>query len=165
MCWFCDHPNAKLGEYLAHVRDIIEDYGWFVQGVSRDGPHPPWSYTVGLTEAGRPELVVTGLGLNRAHDLLNMVAAHVMHGTAPRPGERIPLIDGPMIEIVRVAEPAAHLKTAVEVYGAGIQALQLVHADDRGHWPWDVGYRSAQGAQPVLGVRTSKSASGRLIAT
>ena len=55
-----------------------------------------------------------------------------------------------MIEIVEVAEPTAHLVTASEFYGPGIRALQLVHAADRGHWRWQVGYR---GGQPVLGVR------------
>jgi hypothetical protein len=33
-----------------------------------------------------------------------------------------------------------------------------VHADDRGHWPWDVGYRGVRGGQPVLGVRAAPSA-------
>jgi hypothetical protein len=49
----------------------------------------------------------------------------------------------------------ARLVTAIDIYGSGIRALQLVHADDRGHWPWDVGYR---GRQAVLGVRASPSA-------
>jgi hypothetical protein len=77
----------------------------------------------------------------------------VPHAAAPRPGERIPLRGGPVIEIVEVAEPAAHLVIAIEFYGPGIRALQLVHADDRGHWPWEVGYRGVRGGQPVLGVR------------
>jgi hypothetical protein len=83
------------------------------------------------------------------------VASHVLHATAPRPGEQIPLRGGPVIEIVEVAEPAAHLVTATEFYGPGIRALQLVHADDRGRWPWEVRYRGVQGGQPVLGVRAA----------
>ena len=62
---------------------------------------------------------------------------------------------GPLIEIVGVADPAAHLLVAAELYGTGIQARQVVHADDRGHWPWDVGYRGVRGGQPVLGVRAA----------
>jgi hypothetical protein len=31
--------------------------------------------------------------------------------------------------------------------------LQLVYADDRGHWPWDTGFRGGRGGQPVLGAR------------
>jgi hypothetical protein len=39
------------------------------------------------------------------------------------------------------------------LYGAGIRALQIVHADDRGRWPWETGYRGVKGVQPVLGPR------------
>jgi hypothetical protein len=56
-------------------------------------------------------------------------------------------------------EPTAHLVIATEFYGPGIRALQLVHADDRGHWPWQVGYRGVRGGQPVLGARARPPAS------
>ncbi len=159
MCWQCDHPEATRSDYLAHVRDCIESCGWAVQTVERSGPHPPWSYTVGLTEYELPELVVTGMGVTRAPDLLNDVAEHAVHAGPLRHGEQIPLDGGPQIEVVRVTEPSAHLLTAVEFYGAGLQAVQLVHADDRGRWPWEVGYRGVRGGQPVLGVRACESTS------
>ena len=87
MCWECDHPGSTRLDYLEHLRDLIARFGWAVQGVERDRVHPPWAYTVGLTPNGRPELVVTGLPLGRATRLLNDVASHVLHATAPRPGE------------------------------------------------------------------------------
>jgi hypothetical protein len=155
MCWQCDHPDSTPADYLAHMRELVDCYGWAVQGVERDRVRPPWAYTVGLTLAGRPELAVTGLPIGRATQLLNDVAAHVLHAAAPRPGEQIPLRGGPLIEIVEVAEPAAHLLLAAQFYGAGIRALQLVHADDRGHWPWEVGFRGVRGGQPVLGMRAA----------
>jgi hypothetical protein len=96
--------------------------------------------------------------LVRATDLLNDVAAHAVHAAVPRPGEQIPLRGGPVIEIVKVAEPSAHLVMAVQIYGPVVRAVQLVHADDRGHWPWDVGYRGVRGGQPVLGLRARPSA-------
>ena len=55
MCWLCENPGATRADYLAHLRDLIVRHGWIVQGVERDGPHPPWSYTAGLTEPGLPE--------------------------------------------------------------------------------------------------------------
>jgi hypothetical protein len=155
MCWFCDHPGGTLSDYLDFLRDKITTFGWAVQGVERDRIHPPWAYTVGLTEYGYPELVVTGRPLRRAAALLNDVAGHLMHAAAPDPGEQIALDGGPLIEIVEVAEPTAHLLMAVELYGPGVRALQVVHADDRGHWPWDVGYRGVRGGQPVLGIRAA----------
>ncbi len=156
MCWLCEHPEATPLDYLGHLRGLIGSDGWAVQAVRRDRLHPPWAYTVGLTEHGKPELAVTGLPSRRAGRLLDDVAAHLLHATPPEPGEQIPLLGGPLIEIVTVTEPAAHLLCAADLYGPQIRALQLVHADDRGHWPWDRGYRGVRGGQPVLGVRTAR---------
>jgi len=160
MCWQCDHPEATYEDYLAHIRGLIGSYGWAVQGVERSGIHPPWAYTVGLTEADCPELVVTGMPVTKATTLLNVVAEHIMHAAAPRPGERIKLGNGLLVEIVGVTEPTAHLLVAVAVYGPRITALQVVHADYRGQWPWEPGYRgNGRGGQPVLGARAARPAS------
>jgi hypothetical protein len=135
------------------MRSLIAMYGWAVQGVERDGAHPPWAYTVGLTPHLRPELVVTGMGLTRATEVLNGVAAHLLHAAAPDPGTQAALLDGPLVEIVKVTLPWAHLNLAVEFYGRRIRGLQLVHADKHGHWPWDPAYQGVRGGQPVLGSR------------
>jgi Domain of unknown function (DUF4262) len=158
MCWLCDHPDAKWPDYLDHMRDLIDAEGWAVQAVERDRFRPPWAYTVGLTAAGLPELVATGMSAHRAMHLLNDVAEHVLHTGALAPGGQHALEGGPLIEVVELAEPTAHLFVAVELYGKGIRAQQIVHADDRGHWPWEVGYRGGRGGQPVLGVRAVPAA-------
>jgi Domain of unknown function (DUF4262) len=160
MCWLCDHPGATQFDYLEHIRDTIASCCFAIQGVEGDRHSSPWAYTVGLTAHGKPELVVTGLSYARSGQLLNDVASHVLHAEAPQPGEVVPLRDGPVIEIVEVTEPTVHLAIAVEIFGPEIRALQLVHADDRGHWPWDVGFRGGRGGQPVLGVRVSRQLSG-----
>jgi hypothetical protein len=153
MCWLCDHPGATDRDYHDHLRRLIGTFGWVVQGVEREGRHPPWAYTVGLTRYRKPELVVTGMGLTRATDVLNGVAAHLVHADAPEPGTQVVLTGGPLVEVVRVAVPWAHLKLAVEFYGSRIRALQLVHADKRGRWPWDSQYQGVRGGQPILGTR------------
>ena len=80
-------------------------------------------------------------------------ASYVLDTAVPRPGESVLVEGGPLMEVVQVAEPSAHLFAAVEFYGPGIQALQLVYADDGGNWPWDAGFRGHKGGQPVLGLR------------
>jgi hypothetical protein len=155
MCWACDHPGGNRLDYLDHLQEIIVRHKWAVQGIESDRIHPPWAYTAGLTLHGRPELVVTGLSLASAKGLLNDVAAHVLHATVPEPGERVKLAGGPLVEIVEVGEPTAHLEVAVALFGPRVRALQVVHADDRGRWPWERRYRGVQGGQPVLGRRAS----------
>jgi hypothetical protein len=140
-------------EHLARVREAVLRDGWTMLSVGRERTRPPWSHTVGLTEMGLPELVVTGLSEDDAAELLVSVGSHAIHDEAPEPGERIPLRGLPEIEIVEVVDPSAQLITAVDLYGPRVRALQLVHADDRGHWPWEPGFRGARGGQPVLGVR------------
>ena len=153
MCWQCDHPGASWNDYLAHLRELLQRHCWIVQGVQRERYRAAYAYTVGLTAHGQPELVVTGMPYHRAAEVLNSVAEHVLHADAPRVGEVMPLRGGPVIEIVRVAEPSVHLSVAAAINGSGFAALQLVYADDRGHWPWDTGFRGGRGGQPVLGAR------------
>lgn len=156
MCWMCDHPEATGQDYLDYIASMVARAGWAVQGVERDRYRPPYAYTVGLTAHDKPELVVTGMSLTRAAELLNEVASHVLHARTPAPGERIPMIGGPLVEFVEVDVPSAHLLVACEMYGPSLRALQVVHADDRGRWPWESGYRGVKGGQPVLGARAAR---------
>jgi hypothetical protein len=158
VCWQCDHPEATWNDYLEHLRELLGQHCWIVQGVQRERRRPPYAYTVGLAGHDRPELVVTGMPYDRAVDLLNSVAEHVMHAGAPQPGQVLPLRDGQVIEVVRVTEPAVHLAVAAALSQPQFTALQLVYADDRGHWPWDAGFRGGQGGQPVLGARAAVGA-------
>jgi hypothetical protein len=43
MCWYCDHPDRSPHEYLNQLRELIDQYGWAVQGVERDRVRPPWA--------------------------------------------------------------------------------------------------------------------------
>jgi hypothetical protein len=148
MCWICDHPGATPADYKARITGLIGQYGWAIQGVERDGPHPPWAYTTGLTGQGRPELVITGMELGEAAELLNL-AAGLPPGTLV-PGTYFRL-RSTSARVIEVTAPWAHLNVAVDVYGEDITALQLVFADDRGRWPWEPGFTGLAGGQPVLG--------------
>src|SRR5687767_12106802 len=147
MCWSCDNPD---GDYLAEVvLPTIERCGWMVQAVSG---RPRLAYTVGLTERGLPELVTTGLAPARAHVLLNSVAAA---GLVLVPGESVQ-VGEQVLEVVEVPHPDAHLFTALALYGDALRAVQLVWADERGHWPWCRAHRGSRGGQAVLGPRTER---------
>lgn len=158
MCWQCENQRAVWQDYIEHVREILDEHCWIVQGVERDSRRPPYAYTVGLTGHDRPELVVTGMRYERAVRLLDGMAAHLLHAEAPAPGAVVPLDGGPVVEFVRVAEPAVHLLVAAACYGPDISALQLAYADKRGRWPWDTGFRGGRGGQPVLGARAARAA-------
>lgn len=158
MCWVCEHPESSAEERLEYVRGLIAQNCWVVVGVNGERCRAPYSYTVGLTDQGRPELLITGLSQKRAADVLSSAAADVLDGAALAPGKRVRVNDGPLVEVVQVAAPGVHLEVAAALFGRRLEALQLVYADRRGYWPWDRRFRDGRGGQPVLGVRAKQVA-------
>ena len=160
MCWKCSHPDKTTEDYLREeVLPRIRARGWLVQAVGGSRLRAPFAYTVGLTAAGLPELVVTGLNSTRSGPLLNSAAAYYLQADPlPRHGERVCFSDGPCTEVVDLPNPEAHLFIATAVYPEAVRAQQLAWADDRGRWPWERAHRSSRGGQPVLGPRAIAAA-------
>jgi hypothetical protein len=151
MCWLCDHPEATREDYHDVLRRTVREHGWAVQYVEDD--RIPFAYTVGLHEAGVPELLVTAVSPERARRLLNSVAHYTVRERVPAPGDTINLPDGWHGEFVKVAQPDAHMTFAVELYGSDVRALQIVWRDKQGHSPWCPDFNIGGLRQPVLGVR------------
>jgi uncharacterized protein DUF4262 len=163
MCEMCDDPTLTKAEVLERMAWRVREYGWAIQGVEGDSQRPPWAYTVGLTLYGGPELLVTGIALQRAARLLNGMAARLLYGPdvvadtgEPQPGERLRVPGGPLVEYVMVEHPEVHLLTAIALFGSRVRGIQVVWADDRGRWPWEGDFRSRRGGQPVLGPRATR---------
>ncbi|OCB46252.1 hypothetical protein A5721_14275 [Mycobacterium vulneris] len=154
MCWICDHPEATRQDYLDLLRQRTFERGWAVQYVEHG--RSPFGYTIGLSEAGLPELLITGLEPPMTWKLLNTVAEYLVDVTEPAPGDTIALPDDWFAEFVEVSEPTAHLGFAVELCGHGIRALQVVWFDRHGHSPWCSEFNRGGPRQPVLGVRGSR---------
>jgi hypothetical protein len=152
MCWQCDHPDLTIEDYFDEVRETIRKCGWMVQYVESD--RTPFAYTIGLHDWGLPELLITAVSPQRATRLLNAVARDAVTGRTLTPGQQIKLSAGPLIEIVEMSHPDAHLNFAVAIGGPEIRALQLVWADGRGRWPWSAGFCDGRRRQPVLGIRS-----------
>ena len=102
--------------------------------------------------------MVSGVPQKRAAEMLTRAAWDVLAGETLAPGNRIRTVGGLLAEVVKVAEPGAHLDVAAGLYGQQLAALQLVYTDRRGHWPWDRTFRGGRGGQPVLGVRAKQVA-------
>ena len=117
----------------------------------------PYAYTIGLDDWGLPELLITAVSPQRANRLLNKVAADTVGGTALLPGQQISMPDGPLLEVVKVSQPDAHLNFAVTFGGQDIRALQLVWADGHGRWPWSATFCDGRRRQQVLGIRAQNA--------
>ena len=159
MCWMCDDPTMTKADALARMARLAEIHGWAIQYVEPERFRPAWAYTVGLTPHGLPELVVTGLSQVRTAEVLNNRAHQLLHHEEPLvPGEQYGFEGDEffeLYEVVQLSNPDVHLLTVSALYpDHPTRGLQLVWADDRGRWPWEAGFRSRRGGQPVLGPRS-----------
>lgn len=137
MCWMCDNPSATFDDYLDEVvRPLVARLGFAVQATESHGV--PVAYTVGLSEQGRAELVVTGKPPDDAYDVLTAALAGE---EVPEEGRRCDLVNGPALWAFTVLRPEA-LRVAVAL-APDLTALQLVWADSLGRWPWET-HRSSQ---------------------
>ena len=158
-CDPCDGLDETINEFYEHViRPKIDSFGWFIQYVSGERNTAPYAYTIGLTEHGCPELIATGVTVQQAAALLNE-GGDVMHRRQLAHGQRV-TVAGRRVEAVELPHPEAHLLFAGDVYGPALRAVQLVHADDCGVWPWSRSYRGGAGGQPVLVPRAVRPGHG-----
>lgn len=150
MCDLCDNPQLEPDDVLERVRTDIGRRRFGIVGVKGSPRCAEFSYTVGLTEHGLPELIVTAVRPTDAVRLLRMWGDYLLDESAVLPGETLEA--GPwLLQAVSVERPEGHLLIAHRFYGERLQALQLAWADDRGRWPWEAGHRARRAGQPVLG--------------
>lgn len=69
MCMKCE-LGLTDSQFRAMIREKIDEHGWMIQGLD-DGS---LFYTIGLTEHGLPELVITHVHLRDAVQVLNTLA-------------------------------------------------------------------------------------------
>ena len=58
MCDLCDRPDLTMDDHLDRMRDRLTLERFVVQSVSGSRTQPEFSYSVGLTAHGLPELIV-----------------------------------------------------------------------------------------------------------
>jgi hypothetical protein len=98
--------QAWLDQEDARAIDMIRRHGWRVEyvggpvcsapgccSVGNDGP--PFAYTIGLFGMGHPELLVFGLPVPAALDLLNEVGSGIRNGRDLMPKEELTFSDWP----------------------------------------------------------------------
>lgn len=139
------------------TRELVADHGWAVIKVPEDEAGPGFAYSVGLAERfDHPEVVISGLGLDLMHRLVNDAAAVVASGTALQAGsETDALLEGYPCA-VRAASPLSYdyyFGEAARYYrGRLFDVVQVFWPDETGRYPWDSEYASAAQARTDLGA-------------
>lgn len=149
--------QARRGMVNAKIRRHIDKHGWAILGVfpTEKDPGPWFTYTIGLTGKGLPELIMVGLSNGQAAPLLNDAAEQLVKGEL-QIGEPIGTLlqDLPamLIEVDAKGMEKHPLNAAKAQYGEQIRALQLVWPDESGLFPWQEGFNpEMKELQPLLG--------------
>ncbi|MGC6488749.1 MAG: DUF4262 domain-containing protein [Planctomycetota bacterium] len=135
-----------IAEHKAHVMHVTDDDGV-----------PTFSYTVGLWHHfEQPEVIVFGLAVEAAEELLQRVVDAAAEGARFAHGEKHEgLLVGFAARFLAVPDEAAraHLGAATWAYqGAAYRCVQLVWPDKEKRWPWQEGVRQGfRDVQPLLG--------------
>jgi hypothetical protein len=142
---------AELAERMdavdEHHRDLIAEHGWSLQTVLGDEHSYGFTYTVGLTAKGLPELLLDTLAPRQAGPVLNACADHMVeHGPleVPDPSVLLRLPDwsvpfrlhGPIDP--QAAEAFLALRFAEDP--GEVRLLQVLWPDEEGRYPGDDGY-------------------------
>lgn len=152
VCDLCDRPDLDPDDMLEGIREQIRRRRFTTVSVAGSTCSAEFSYTVGLTEYGLPELIVAAVRHDEAIRLLDCWGSYLLDESAVLAGETLEA--GPwLLEAVAVERPEEGLLVAHRLYGERLRALQLVWADASGRWPWDPGHRARRSGQPVLGAR------------
>ena len=151
MCEF--DPRCECdGDLVGNALVQIASGHWGVTAVYGDDEHPPFAYTTGLLEFGRPELVIVGMDLNRACIELNEVARGLVDDadflTSPSAYPLVP------VEVI----DSSDLRVSRVLYGPAFHSVQLVWPDDDFRYPWDAAYPAAALPQPLLGLPQPRAA-------
>ena len=138
---------------LTDIRELVARHGWAIRHVLPDtaSAHASFSYTVGLTSRGWPELIITGLPTAVADAFIrNAIDTQVENG-AFKAGDRTDeLSESGEVMFIPVGDVSGMTATT-DIVGV-FSALQLVWPDSAGQFPWHPRYRNPSASQPLLGT-------------
>lgn len=139
----CECCSNGRDAVLVSLERMIREHGIAIvatRTITADGALD-MSYTVGLADAGLPEIIAFALPQHTAAIALNNAARRLKAGTLPLD---VPLAEIGNLPTVFKAVPAAiaanYIFVANDRAGKELEAIQLVWPDPEGKFPWDSGF-------------------------
>jgi len=145
-----------MEQFHRKTLENIERFGCSVLHIAQEGSHPPFSYSVGITQTSNaPEAFVIGLKQELAHAVINGYNRRVRAGERFTSGKRYSgFLEGFEVEARKVAPSFydEYFGMNLRFYkGANFEVLQLIYPDTKGAWPWEAGASEwFKSWQPVL---------------
>lgn len=143
-----EHSDRSADDELSA---LIAQHGWAIRHVMGSPDTSSFSYTIGLSSFGHPEIVITGMPHEPAQIFLNLVGQQMRAGFRVAHGVRTSKFSEGGDVVFIDADNTLGLTAVQHRYG-DVRALQLVWPDSAGAYPWDAGYRNPPETQPLLGA-------------
>lgn len=121
----------------------IRQYGVSIIGTTTDTPNGEvsMSYTIGLSDAGKSEILVFGLPHEAAVMFLNDAAKRLRKDTLPLDVPVHDLGNFPMVfREVPAAMAVDYIIQANHRAGRDVSVIQMVWPDPHGRFPWEPGF-------------------------
>lgn len=147
--------DDRAAEYKSRVQREVAEFGCHIAALTDDDGGPMSAFTVGLlTTYGHPEVVVFGLELDTAEDLLDLVQEQIEAGERFEAGKKYDKLLRTFACTFRpvAARHVPMFASATAFHGrSDFPMLQLFWPDKHGRFPWEPGVREGHRAgQPVL---------------
>jgi hypothetical protein len=148
-CEGCDMCRMTMVEFLAKQTEIIRKHGHSVIGT------PDFSYTVGLSDKGLPEIICFGLDPMTSTIILNEAVKHLRAG-AIKLDKPCPFCDfsndfAAVFKKIPAELGVDYITIANQRAGHPVNLIQLVWPDRNGRFPWEKKFdRKIVGAQTLL---------------
>jgi len=150
------HPTkARMDALDRQLEANIEKFGWTFMGVfgTDDQPGTNFVYTIGMTEKGLPEVLVSGnFDMHSMQMLAGTVAQefadHALNGTQPKLGVRDDLFS--LKVELRTVNDTDKCNVARRFYGDRVRVVQLIWSDKEGRLPGEPGYDFNEFPQEIL---------------
>lgn len=142
----------------ARVRKAVSEGSVFVMSVFGHGEFSTFSYSIGLTERGYPELFMCGFSTALMASLIDAGAEQIAHLRDGELADQIAQVPLAIRALPEEPTNTEYLIQAQRYYERTVRAFQIVLPDVNGRFPWDPGcdphYVRAQSRILDLSTRT-----------
>ena len=153
--------EAFSAQFAARLDAKIAEHGHTTVWIAAEADFPAFTYSVGLTECGWPELICMNLGPKSGIEIVNCVISK-LRSTETKPHHAMIVTEALNVPVylLEIGEPyiserflASQARIErVGQSGHNIRGFQVVWPDTNGLFPWDHGYDSKNLPQILLGI-------------
>lgn len=145
-----DAPSDRMSMFVDVARQQIAERGYALHSVKGEGSKFEWTYTIGFTGLGHPELCLYNLPETTVRAIVDRMLAAVMAGHTFHHGDMVDRII-PGFPLAMLAVPHGYpWLVASSIYDLfDIRGLLVISPDRQSRFPWDPGSDIADQRYPT----------------